>query len=256
MSKILKKFCGIFGYKLLTKNYIKNKNYLTEHSFLNIEKIILNLVEKKNIISLIQIGANDGISHDHLHNIIKKHRLESLLLEPIESHFADLKKNYLNFPNVKIENSALSVNNDISFLYKVNPEYFKIYGTLSSGISSFDKDHLIKHGIKAKHIVKEKVNQISFDQLLNKYNISNFDLLLIDTEGYDCHIVNNFFIKIKTIRPFVVFEWSHSKNAEFRNTLDLLIKNDYLFFPIGDDIFCFPIEKNFSFQHNVKYENF
>lgn len=251
MSKILKKFCGIFGYKLLTKNYIKNKNYLTEHSSLNIEKIILNLAEKKNIISLIQIGANDGVSHDHLHNIIKKHRLESLLLEPIESYFVDLKKNYLNFPNVKIENSALSVNNDISFLYKVNPEYSKIYGTLSSGISSFDKDHLIKHGIKVKHIVKEKVNQISFDQLLNKYDISNFDLLLIDTEGYDCNIVNNFFIKIKTIRPFVVFEWSHSKNAELRNTLDLLIKNDYSFFPIGDDIFCFPIEKNFSLQHNV-----
>ena len=248
MSKVLKKICGIFGYKLLTKNYIKNKNYLTEHSSLNIGKIILNLVEKKKISTLIQIGANDGVSHDHLHNIIKKHRLESLLLEPIESFFLELKKNYLNFANVKIENSALSVNNDISFLYKVNPEYFKIYGTLSSGISSFDKGHLIKHGIKVKHIVKEKVNQISFDQLLSKYNINNFDLLLIDTEGYDCNIVSDFFIKIKTIRPFLVFEWSHIKNIELCNTLNLLIKNNYLFFPVGDDIFCSPIEKNISIQ--------
>jgi FkbM family methyltransferase len=251
MSKILKKFCGIFGYKLLTKNYIKNKNYLTEHSSLNIKKIISNLVEKKNISSLIQIGANDGVAHDHLHNIIKKHRLKSLLLEPIESYYLDLQKNYLNFANVIIENSALSVNNDISFLYKVNPEYLKIYGTLSCGISSFDKDHLIKHGIKAKHIVKENVNQISFDQLLNKHNINNFDLLLIDTEGYDCNIVSNFFIKIKNIRPFVVFEWSHIKNIELRNTLDLLIKNNYSFFSVGDDIFCFPIEKNVSFQQNI-----
>ena len=92
MSKVLKKICGIFGYKLLTKNYIKNKNYLTEHSFLNIGKIILNLVEKKKISSLIQIGANDGVSHDHLHNIIKKYRLESLLLEPIESFFFRTQK--------------------------------------------------------------------------------------------------------------------------------------------------------------------
>jgi FkbM family methyltransferase len=248
MSKVLKKIFGIFGYKLFTKNYIKNKNYLTEHSFLNIEKIILNLVEKKNISSLIQIGANDGVSHDHLNNIIKKFRLESLLLEPIESYFLELKKNYLNFSNVKIENSALSVNNDISFLYKVNPEYFKIYGTISRGISSFDKSHLIKHGIKAKHIVKEKVNQISFDQLLIKYNIINFDLLLIDTEGYDINIVNDFCIKIKTIRPFLVFEWSHIKNVELCNTLNLLIKNNYSFFPVGDDIFCFPIEKNILIQ--------
>lgn len=248
MSKVLKKICGIFGYKLFTKNYIKNKNYLTEHSSLSIEKIIQNLVEKKNISSLIQIGANDGVSHDHLHSIIKKHRLESLLLEPIECYFLELKKNYLNFPNVKIENSALSVNNDISFLYKVNPEYSKIYGTLSSGVSSFDKNHLIKHGIKAKHIVKEKVNQISFDQLLSKYNFNNFDLLLIDTEGYDCNIVSDFFIKIKTVRPFVVFEWSHIKNVELNDTLNLLIKNNYSFFPVGDDIFCFPIEKNISIQ--------
>jgi FkbM family methyltransferase len=248
MSKVLKKIFGIFGYKLFTKNYIKNKNYLTERSFLNIEKIILNLVEKKNISSLIQIGANDGVSHDHLNNIIKKFRLESLLLEPIESYFLELKKNYLNFSNVKIENSALSVNNDISFLYKVNPEYFKIYGTISRGISSFDKSHLIKHGIKAKHIVKEKVNQISFNQLLIKYNIINFDLLLIDTEGYDINIVNDFCIKIKTIRPFLVFEWSHIKNVELCNTLNLLIKNNYSFFPVGDDIFCFPIEKNILIQ--------
>ena len=145
-------------------------------------------------------------------------------------------------------NKIKNINNDIYFLYKVNPEYCKIYGTLSSGISSFDKGHLIKHGIKAKHIVKEKVNQISFDQLLSKYNIKNFDLLLIDTEGYDCNIVSDFFVKIKTIRPFLVFEWSHINNIELCNTLNFLIQNNYLFFPVGDDIFCSPVEKNISIQ--------
>ena len=131
MSKILKKFCGIFGYKLFPKNYIKNKNYITKFSCLNLEKIITILVEKKIINSLIQIGANDGISHDHLHNIIKKYSLESLLLEPIEKYFFDLKNNYSNYKNVRIENSALSVNNEILFLHKVNPKYFNKYGTLS-----------------------------------------------------------------------------------------------------------------------------
>ena len=48
MSKVLKKFCGIFGYKLLPKYYIKNKNYLSKLSFLNIKKIISDLAEKKN----------------------------------------------------------------------------------------------------------------------------------------------------------------------------------------------------------------
>jgi FkbM family methyltransferase len=248
MSKVLKKFCGILGYKLLPKNYIKNKNYLSKFSFLNLEQIISSLVERKIINSLIQIGANDGISHDHVHKIIKKFKLESLLLEPIKKYYEDLQNNYSNYENVRFENSALSINNEILFLYKVNPEYFNKYGTLSSGISSFYKEHLIKHGIKKKHIIQEKVNQISFDELLKKHNISSFDLLLIDTEGYDCHIVNDFFKKIKKIRPIIIFEWSHIKNIEFENTLNKIIDNNYSFFPIGNDIFCFPIEKNILLQ--------
>jgi FkbM family methyltransferase len=250
MSKILKKFCGIFGYKLLAKNYIKNKNYLLNFSCLKLESIILNLAEKKIINSLIQIGANDGVSHDHLHKIIKKFRLQSLLLEPIKKYFLDLQNNYAAYDNVKLENSALSINNEIFFLYKVNPEHFDKYGTLSSGISSFNKEHLLKHGIKKKHIVQEKVNQISFDELLNKYNFKSFDLLLIDTEGYDCNIVNNFFLKIKEIRPIIIFEWSHIKNNELENTLSNIIKNSYSFFTIGDDIFCYPTEKNIVLQLN------
>jgi FkbM family methyltransferase len=250
MSKILKKFCGIFGYKLLPKNYIKNKNYLLNFSSLKLEKIIAYLAEKKIINSLVQIGANDGVSHDHLHNIIKKFQLKSLLLEPIKKYFLDLQNNYLNFDNVKIENSALSVNNEIIFLYMVNPEYSNKYGTISSGISSFYKKHLIRHGIKKKHIVQEKVNQISFDVLLQKYNFKSFDLLLIDTEGYDCQIVNDFFLKIKKIRPIIIFEWSHIKNSELEDTLYIIIKNNYSFFPIGDDVFCYPSEKDISFKLN------
>ena len=250
MSKILKKFCGIFGYKLLPKNYIKNKNYLLNFSSLKLEKIIAYLAEKKIINSLVQIGANDGVSHDHLHNIIKKFQLKSLLLEPIKKYFLDLQNNYLNFDNVKIENSALSVNNEIIFLYMVNPKYSNKYGTISSGISSFYKKHLIRHGIKKKHIVQEKVNQISFDVLLQKYNFKSFDLLLIDTEGYDCQIVNDFFLKIKKIRPIIIFEWSHIKNSELEDTLYIIIKNNYSFFPIGDDVFCYPSEKDISFKLN------
>jgi deoxyhypusine synthase len=80
MNKILRKFCGIFGYKLLPKYYVRNRDYLSKLSSLNLEKIISDLVEKKNINSLIQIGANDGVSHDHLHSVVKKFRLKSLLL--------------------------------------------------------------------------------------------------------------------------------------------------------------------------------
>lgn len=250
MNKILKKFCGIFGYKLLPKYYIKNKDYLLKFSSFNLEKIITDLVEKKIINFLIQIGANDGISHDHLHNVIKKFKINSLLLEPIKEYFFILKKNYSNYKNVELENSAMSINNEILFLYRVNPEYFCKYGTLPSGITSFYKEHLISHGIKKKHIIQENVNQISFVELLEKYKIRSFDLLVIDTEGYDCNIVNDFFLKIKNIRPIIVFEWSHIKKNQLQETLNKIGKNNYSFFPIGEDIFCYPVEKNILLKLN------
>jgi FkbM family methyltransferase len=250
MSKILKKFCGIFGYKLLPKYYVKNKDFVSKLSSLNLKKIISDLVDKKIINSLIQIGANDGATHDHLYDLIKKFRVKSILLEPIKESFLNLTRNYSNFENVRFENSALSINSEILFLYRVNPEYFYKYGSLPLGVTSFYKEHLIKHGIKAKHIIKEKVNQISFEQLLKKYNLTIFDLLFIDTEGYDCNIVNNFFSKINNIRPIIVFEWSHIKQEQLQETLNKMLKNNYSFFPIGDDIFCFPIEKNILLKLN------
>jgi len=250
MNKILRKFCGIFGYKLLPKYYIRNRDYLSKLSSLNLEKIISDLVEKKNINSLIQIGANDGVSHDHLHSVVKKFRLKSLLLEPIKESFLNLKKNYLSYENVKFENSALSINNEILFLYRVSPKDFDKYGILHTGLSSFYKEHLIKHGIQKKHIIQEKVNQITFDELFKKYNINNFDLLAIDAEGYDCKIVNDFFFKIKKIRPIIIFEWSHIKQTELQSTLNKMLTDNYSFFPIGDDIFCFPNEKNISLKLN------
>ena len=121
---------------------------------------------------------------------------------------------------------------------------------MHTGLSSFYKEHLIKHGIKKKHIIQEKVNQIAFDELFKKYNINNFDLLAIDAEGYDCNIVNDFFLKIKKIRPIIIFEWSHIKQTELQSTLNKMLNDNYSFFPIGDDIFCFPNEKNISLKLN------
>ena len=136
MNKILKKFCGIFGYKLLEKNYIKNKQFLFYKSDLNINKIIENLIKNDQIKNLIQIGANDGKSFEELNILIKEYQIKSFLVEPIKENFELLKKNYDGFKNVILENSALSINNKISFLYKVSPSHYHKYGEFIKAIPS------------------------------------------------------------------------------------------------------------------------
>ena len=138
----------------------------------------------------------------------------SLLVEPIKENFELLRENYKGFKNVILENSALSINNEISFLYKVNPQYYYKYGEFIKAIPSFDRKHLIKHGVRSGHIIKESVNQITFLELFKKNKIINLDLLFVDTEGYDCKIINNFF-SLSKMRPIIIFEWIHSKYHEF-----------------------------------------
>ena len=91
-DKILKKIVGLFGYKLIDKDLVKNNRIIEDKSYLEITKI-LNYLLKNNIVkSLIQIGANDGKRFDNLNKLIKDYKVKSLLVEPIEEHFKDLKK--------------------------------------------------------------------------------------------------------------------------------------------------------------------
>ena len=249
-NKILKKIVGMFGYKIIEKNFIKNQNILFEKSDLTIEKILSHLFERKYIKCIVQIGANDGISYEHINYFIKKYKIKSLLVEPIKNNFKLLVRNYKNLNYVNLENCAISSNNEINYLYKVDEKYLKKYDASARAIPSFNYKHLIKHGIKKKHIVKEIINQISFLDLFKKYKINSFDLLYIDTEGYDCLIINEFFLKINKIRPIIIFEWSHIKNNELQSTLNKMLNNNYSFFPVGDDVFCFPIEKNIFINLN------
>ena len=243
-NKILKKIIGILGYKLIDKNHIKNIRILEDNSYLSNEKILNYLFNQKKISYLIQIGANDGLRFDSLNHYIKENKTKSLLVEPIKENFEDLKNNYKDFENIIFENLAISVNNEISYLYKVNPSKLKNYsGDHFAGITSFDKNHLIKHGVKKKDIIKDKVNSISINNLITKHALNKFDLLFVDAEGYDADIVSDF-LKTSLIRPTIIFEYFHVPNEKLINLVKQLNEKKYIFFSVCENIFCFPEENN------------
>ncbi len=250
-DKFLKKVAGWYGYKLVDKDLIKNNRIIGDKSFLNIERILKYLIKNNLIKSLVQIGANDGQRFDVLNSFIKEYKIKCILVEPIKEHFEELKKNYKNFNNIFFENSLISVNNEIFHLYKVDTKYLNQYSDHVSGISSFDYKHLIKHGVKKKHIIKQKINSISLNELLLKYNYNNFDLLFVDVEGYDGKIIDEF-LTSSPIRPYIIFEYIHINNKMFKNLTFTLQKSNYIFFPLKENVICIPKEKelSFIFQNN------
>ena len=63
--KLLKKLVGLFGYKIISKDLIKNNRLLNDGEFISLGEILNFLFENKYINSLIQIGANDGLRFDY-----------------------------------------------------------------------------------------------------------------------------------------------------------------------------------------------
>ena len=237
-NKILKKILGILNYKLVDKNYFKNNRTISQKSFLTIDTII-DIVFKKGIRHLIQIGANDGVRFDVLNNHIKDNKTKSILIEPIKKNFEELKNNYKDCDFVHFENIAVSVNNEINFLYKVNEKFLNLYDNHVPGITSFNENHLIKHGVKKKHISKEKVSSTSIGEILKKYNLEDLDLLFIDAEGYDGKIVLDF-LKLNFVKPIIIFEYIHIDNNQFIEVVEKLVSSQYKFFSINENLICFP----------------
>ncbi len=245
INKLFKKITGSFGYKLIEKDTIKNERLISNKSFLKIDKLLNSLFLKKKISKLIQIGANDGERFDLLNFYIKKYQCKSLLVEPIKENFEKLKINYNNLDFIIFENSAISVNNDIQKLYKVSSKYIKNYDNHIPGITSFDKKHLIKHGVKNRHIITENVASIKISELITKHDFNLPDLLYIDAEGYDGKIVIDFLLST-SFRPIIILEYIHIENKIFKDLITILEKENYLVFSIDENLACYPNkDKNF-----------
>ena len=238
-NKLLKKIAGALDYKLVEKNLVKNNRLVNSKSILNLNLILKKIFDSQKIEYLIQIGANDGNRFDELNKFIKEYRIKSILVEPINEYFEDLKLNYKNFKNVYFENSAIVVGAKEKEIFSVNNNNLKDYDEHIKGINSFDKNHLIKHGVKLNHIIKKKINCISILNLLEKYNISKLDILFVDAEGYDGDIIIDF-LKSSKQEPILIFEYIHIKNKILKDLINILNEKNYSYFNINENLICLP----------------
>ena len=251
VHKILKKFFGALGYKLVDKNLVKSQRHISSKSHLTVRLLIENLVKKGKIKSLIQIGANDGLRFDILNKYIKEYKIDSLLVEPVPFYYSKLKDNYSEDNFVKVEKSAISKKSGTINMYTVKKDYLDKYDEHIKGINSVKKKHLNKHNVKSNHIEKISVECLSPKDLLKKYKINNLDLVFIDAEGYDGDIVISF-LDYLDFQPIIIFEFIHIEYDIFLNVIKKLDEKKYNYFSIDENIICFPKEDIFYESIHLK----
>ena len=184
---------------------------------------------------LVVIGAHSGV---WLKSLFEQYQNQNILLvEPVPYNIALLKENINKYKNISIETSAVSEKNEIKKFYYVKPDAVKKLGKhWSSGIGSFDKQHILNHKYKRfmvndTDIEEMDVQYLTFSNLMEKYSVSSIDLLQIDIEGAEFQILNSInFEKIeikKIIFEFKHFDGTFEEGSKLQSIKEKLIKFNY-----------------------------
>ena len=161
---------------------------------------------------LVVLGAHIGI---HIKGEVEKLLPEkALLVEPVPHNVTAIKKNLIQLDNVVIEQVAISNKNEIKNFYFVKEtSIHKLKKHWSSGIGSFNKQHIFDHKskrfkIEEEDIEKVTINTIRFKDIVEKYQIKQINKLLIDVEGSEYEILNDIDFNSVDIKK-ILFEYKH-----------------------------------------------
>ena len=151
---------------------------------------------------LVVIGAHFGVWLDEK---ITKHKDDNILLvEPVPYNYALLKNKFSENKNISIcINAIFSENKKKDFYYVKESSIPKLGKHWASGIGSFHKQRILNHKSKRFQITendieKSEIDFITFNNLIEKYQIKSIDDLQIDVEGAEFEILNSIdFKKIK-----------------------------------------------------------
>lgn len=186
----------------------------------------------------IQIGANDGISHDHLRRFVVDNGWKGILVEPIDYIFEKLKNNYKNAEGLVFEKAAIANENGWKDFYyfseKCDDDLNDCYSEYGSFVLEHIQHMLSRNSKSGEYLLKKKLPCITFNSLMKKNNISNFNVLCMDLEGYDYEILKS--IDFYRYSPnIIVYEINHLTDEERLESFQLLKKHDYMVLEIGID---------------------
>ena len=235
------------------KNYFFNiiKDFLYEKGFYKKSKfdksfilgaLIMSLTKKRegDLLRIIQVGANDGVTSDYLSHFLKIYgeHISILFVEPQINLKDQLILNTKNLCK-KTSYAFVAVTKSTSQALKL---FVPIKGKLpnSSLLASFDKKQIIKRfkrfsKIKVPKLNKDylalKVPQKNLFELANEWD-NNFknrkicDVLIVDAEGTDDDVIYSL-DDIKKLPDLISFEWKNLTKQRYNKLENYLVSDGF-----------------------------
>lgn len=185
----------------------------------------------------VEIGAMDGVSFDPLYAVVRKYAWRGLFVEPLPDLFAKLKENYTGMDGLLFENAAIAKERGEKVMYRVAPHAVQqgLVPPWTGGISSFflDKNALGGNGVSddefkkiLPHIITERVAADTLTNILDRNRVRKIDVLQIDTEGYDLHVLRQ--LDFRKYRPLLIrLEECNLSDTEQAEVVLLLTSHGY-----------------------------
>ncbi len=235
-----------FFYQLVLNNrhvstiafeYFKSVKYIDSN---DLNSRFSQSIDQLGLKYFLQIGANDGVSGDHLYPQIESNmNCYGILVEPIPYVFEKLKENYKDKTNFILENVLISDKPSIEKFYYIDdsvedsnanvPEYYDQLGSLI-------KDSVIENGGTAciPFIKSVDLQAVTITHLLTKHNLRKLDLLYTDTEGHDYIVIKDLDLNAYNI-SIILLEHKHLTFIETIKTV-LKLRKKYHLFADGADL--------------------
>ena len=161
---------------------------------------LANLLNSFKDCFFVNIGANDGIENDPLYKFVKNNNWSGIYVEPGIESFTALKNNFNDTERFIFENIAITdFDGEIDLFFGTTYQHFSVSESYANWMYDVTPS-------------KRLVPCLTPSSLLRKYNITNVDIISIDTEGHDGVILRNF--PLETIKPKVIIvEFIHVEIA-------------------------------------------
>lgn len=192
------------------------------------------LAEHQTDVFAVQIGAMDGVRGDPLRPLLRRYQWQALLVEPMPDAFEALQKNYAGWPHVVLANVAIAEHDGIHHMTRFTPQAVADGGVpgWAEEAATFMPERTALAWQDPAMKEQLEVPCMTLQSLVETYAVDRMDVLQIDAEGYDWHILKQ--LNFERFTPFIIhLEIVNLPQEEQTRVTNLLDKQGYLYRKAG-----------------------
>lgn len=190
----------------------------------------------------IQVGANDGVQLDPLHEWVLSCQWRGIMIEPVPYVFENLKANYAHLQSrIALKNVAIAPSRGEMPFWHLRKAECQGSNHWYDALGSFRKEVVLWHeryipDIRER-LVCSQVKTDTFSAVCEQEHVQHVDLIQMDTEGFDFEVIK--LIDFERYRPrLLIYENRHFDEQTKQECEQWLRSRGYLLLREVLDTWC------------------